>query len=374
MTKNTGIVLGVIGALIVVTGIVFIVTKSTYQTSPSTVTVTDNSTPVQGNNSGSDSSDNSGTAAAQKAGAPIAVTNATVYPTDTTAILTGMVTPNGAFTNYWYEYSTTQNLGSRSADQLLGSGYYNLSAPAYITGLTKNTTYYFRLVAQNQFDKSQGTIYSFRTTSGVSAPEGSAPTVRTVSVSDISDTGATLNGEVTPNKADTKFWFEYGQNADMGNSTIAASTGVGSTKLSKSVVIGNLAANTTYYYRINAQNQFGTVNGSVQTFKTAGPSTSAPSAKTNDATSIKTTSAQLNGVLSANGKITTYWFEYSTDSQFSAALLSRTDQLTIGTDAKNVVVKSTAENLKSKTTYYFRLVSENEIGTVKGDRQSFKTK
>ncbi len=372
MNKNTGIILGVIGALIVVTGIVFIVTMNTSQTSPSTVTVTDNSTPVQGNNP--DSSNGTGTTATQKAGAPIAVTNDTVYPTDTTAILSGTVTPNGAFTKYWYEYSTTQNLGSRSTDQMLGAGYYNLNAPAYITGLTKNTTYYFRLVAENQYDRSTGMVYSFKTTSGVSAPEGNAPSVRTVSVNDISATSATLSGEVTPNKADTKFWFEYGQNADMGNSTIPASAGVGSTKLSKSVVITNLAANTTYYYRINAQNQFGTVNGAVQTFKTAGPSASAPSAKTSNATSVTASNAQLNGVVSANGKITTYWFEYSTDSLLGAVLMNRTDQLTVGTDANNVAIKSTIPNLKSKTTYYFRLVAENELGTVRGDKESFKTK
>src|SRR3989338_422066 len=76
-------------------------------------------------------------------GTPLVVTNATVAHTDTTAVVVGTVNPNGAFTQYWYEYGTSANFGSKISNQLIGSGYTATPAPGYITGLTKDTTYYF---------------------------------------------------------------------------------------------------------------------------------------------------------------------------------------------------------------------------------------
>src|SRR3989338_3045612 len=112
--------------------------------------------------------DTGGTVAnSPQAGVPTVVTSSNVSPTDTTAIVNGNVNPRGAFTSYWYEYGfTSDTLGNKTVNQTVGSGFVQISAPGYITGLSKNSTYYFRLVAENQYGRVAGSIYSFKTTEG----------------------------------------------------------------------------------------------------------------------------------------------------------------------------------------------------------------
>ncbi|MFZ2151706.1 MAG: hypothetical protein WAV09_01205 [Minisyncoccia bacterium] len=311
-----------------------------------------------------------------QATAPTAITHSSVSPSDTTAIVSGTVNPKGALTNYWFEYSTVSNsFTNKTGSQAIGSGFSSLQAPGYITNLTKNTTYYFRLVVENQFGRENGIQYTFKTTEGNPAPVGSAPTTKTNSASSISRTTTTVNGEVTPNKSATYYWFEYGKTRGLGNTSILSSVGDGNVKVSVSASLSDLEPLTTYYFRINAQNQFGTINGSILDFKTTGPtSATAPKVETKDATGISSADATLHGLISANGTETKYWFEYSTDSLLGSVLLRTTPTETLGANSNNSSVKADVSNLASKTTYYFRLVGQNSQGTVRGDNTTFKTK
>ena len=270
MNKTSGIIIGVI----IVIGIGWYA-----------INQSDNSTALLVQNPNVDSTNN-----APPANLPDVVGNETAIPTDNTVVVTGKVTPNGAFTNYWYEYGTTPSMGHETSDQMLGSGFMSLNAPSYITGLTKDTTYYFRLNAKNKFGQVSDGQFSFTTTHDYVAPVGSAPTARTITASGITKISANLDGEVTPNKGITQFWYEYGINANLGNTTTLISVGDGASILPATQPLTNLAPATTYYYRINAQNQFGTTNGSILSFKTAGPADpitkSAPTVITQSATNI----------------------------------------------------------------------------------------
>lgn len=202
--------------------------------------------------------------------APIAVTGITAFPTDTTVTITGGAIPNGVATNYWFEYGTTVSVSSKTPAQSIGTGYTQIPTPITISGLRSETKYYYQLVAQNQLGKVTGIQYSFQTTKGTVARVGSIPTVRTTSANGISNTQANLNGAVDPNKDTTMYWFEYGKTNDLGETTAIASVGSGTASKPVSVTASNLDSGTTYYYRINAQNDFGTVNGKILTFKTGG--------------------------------------------------------------------------------------------------------
>ena len=204
--------------------------------------------------------------------APVVMTSSTAAPWDTTVVVTGTVNPNGTITNYWYEYGKTSSLGNKTENQTIGSGFVVIQAPSYIINLTKNTTYYFKLVAENQYGRADGNLFSFRTTEGNLPPAGGSPTVKTISASNISRTTAKINGEITPNKVATQYWFEYGKTVSLGNTTVFTSVEANVTKTPVSVSLSNLEPLTTYYFRLNAQNQFGTVIGSILNFKTAGPS------------------------------------------------------------------------------------------------------
>ena len=307
--------------------------------------------------------------------APHATTNATVAPTDTTAVVTGTVNPNGAITTYWYEFGTTSALGKSTSVQTVGSGYTAIPTPGYITGLAKNTTYYFRLVAQNAYGKSTGEQRIVTTTNGTPAPVGSLPAAKTLTINIQSSSAATLLGTVNPNKSSTQYWFEYGINGNLGNVTKFVSVGNGSATVNASAAISNLSGGTTYYYRINAQNEFGTVNGAILTFKTSGPAAStAPVVTTQVPAPVATTTATFNATVNPGGASTRYWFEYSSDSLLGSLLLRTTSQKTVAGNQGTVSVQTDVNNLKANTTYYVRIVAQNAQGTVRGAKESFTTK
>ena len=365
MTKNIWAGVGVIIVVLIIIGAVIYSNQNPVVSSlptTSTSTVINTNQPI------------TTTVTTSQAGSPNVVTSSSAIPTDTTVVVSGTVTPNGAKTQYWFEFGITPSLGSKTSAQMIGSGYSALPSPGYITGLAKDTTYFYQIVAQNSLGKVVGSQFSFKTTNGVSVPVGSTPTVRTSSASSVSRTSVILNGNVTPNKATTSYWFEYGTTKDFGNTTSVQDIGNGTAGVSASVQVENLNPLTTYYYRLNAQNQFGTIVGSTLSFKTTGPAApSAPDALTRSAISINGTSATLRATVNPNGAQTQYWFEFSTDSQLATSVQS-SSQTSAGSGTINTSVTASATSLSTSTTYYFRVVTQNSLGTTDGDILSFKTK
>lgn len=367
MTKNIwSSVIVIVVLLIIIGGAIIYSNQNNAPVSTSAVTSTstsDNSNPVATNP----------TATSPQPSTPNVVTSNEAIPTDSSVVVSGTVTPNGSQTNYWYEFGTTPNLGSKTSTQNIGSGYEAIPAPGYITGLTTNTTYYFQLVGQNDLGKVIGSQFSFQTTTGVPAPLGSVPNVRTTSATGTSRNGVTLNGTVTPNQSTTSYWFEYGTTKDFGNTTSLENVGNGTATVAAAIQVLNLDPLTTYYYRLNAENQFGTTIGTTLSFKTIGPAApSAPTASTKNATSIKSSTATLNATLNSNGLQTLYWFEFSTDSQLASSVQS-SSETSAGSGVNLVSVSANATGLSTSTTYYFRIVTQNNLGTARGDILSFMT-
>lgn len=259
MNNNTTVLVGIIALVIIGAGVYFVYTQKDGEMGPNaTSTVSGvNGTVVDENGD-----------VTQAPTAPSVSTDATVAPTDTTAVVTGTVVPNGAITNYWYEYGPTTSLGSKTSEHVVGSGFASIPTPGYITGLTKNTTYYFRLVAKNQFGQVSGELNQVKTSQNTPAPTAVAPTAKTLAASGITNTSATLAGQVNPNGVVARYWFEYGRTDSFGNTTAITSVGSGSAIVPATAVVTNLQRNTKYFFRINTQNQYGTVNGDIQTFRT----------------------------------------------------------------------------------------------------------
>ncbi len=305
--------------------------------------------------------------------APAVVTDTNVSPSNSTAVVTGKVTPNGAATTYWYEYGETTALGARTAAQAIGSGSIAIASPGYITGLKATTLYYFRLSAQNTYGTVNGTTKSFSTNSNP-PPTGNAPTAATNAAASVERTTASLKATVNPRGTQTTYWFEYGDSTSFGNLTSFESAGNGSSSAGVSASVSSLSPATKYYFRVNAQNQYGTVNGATQTFTTKGPSVSAPSVNTQNAKDVERTTATFRGTVDPNGAETKYWFEYSSDSLLGAVLLKTTPQRSAGAGTSATSVEANVAELTSDMTYYVRLVAQNSQGTVRGEKVSFKTK
>ncbi|OGZ72967.1 MAG: hypothetical protein A2908_00095 [Candidatus Staskawiczbacteria bacterium RIFCSPLOWO2_01_FULL_38_12b] len=309
-----------------------------------------------------------------QAGAPIVQTDSISAPYISTVVTKGTVNPNGAITTYWYEYGKTVALGSQTPNYLIGSGFTKMYTPAYITGLQANTDYYFRLSANNSFGTIHGITYTFKTNT-TPPPEGTAPTTSTQNATDITRTTVNLNGKINPNGAQSTFWFEYGSSSNLGSVTSFQSTNDSKSSSDVSVSISNLQPLTKYFFRLNAQNQFGTINGQILNFTTLGPvQATIPKVNTTSATNITNSSAKLNAGVNPNGAQTTYWFEYSNNSFLPDDKILNTQEQSLTDSAFNINVSATIDNLDNNTKYYIRVAAKNRYGTVRGDMVSFTTK
>ena len=144
-----------------------------------------------------------------------------------------------------------------------------------------------------------------------------APVVQTFINPNVSNSTATVNGQVKPNGSSTEYWFEYGENTALGSRTVTQQVGSGYYLTPTPAYITGLRSNTIYYFRLSAKNSFATVNGDTFSFQTnTNPPSPAlvPAAHTNSATSVSRMTANINGAVNPNGSEATYWFEYGKDS------------------------------------------------------------
>jgi phosphodiesterase/alkaline phosphatase D-like protein len=293
---------------------------------------------------------------------PTATTSAATTITTTGATLNGSVNANNASTAVTFQYGTTIGYGSTvtaTQSPVTGSTATAVSYP--LSGLTPNTTYHYRVVGVNTAGTTNGTDLTFTTTAVV-------PTATTSAATTITTTGATLNGSVNANNTSTTVTFDYGLTTSYGTSGTAAQSPVtGITATAVSYALSGLTPNTTYHFRVNGVNSFGTTNGTDLTFTTTA---AVPTATTNAATTITTTGAMLNGSVNANNASTTVTFDYGLTTSYGTSGTAVQSPVT-GTTA--TAVSYALSGLTPNTTYHFRVNGVNAGGTTIGLDQSFTT-
>lgn len=132
------------------------------------------------------------------------------------------------------------------------------------------------------------------------------PTLTTRTVNNITGTTATSGGNVTDEGTGTVvergICWSKGITPTIANNITIKGGGVGTFSSNMS----DLEAATTYYVRAYAKNEAGLGYGMAVSFTTLGQ---APTATTQAATNITSTSATLNGVVNANYLSTTVTFD-----------------------------------------------------------------
>jgi len=299
-----------------------------------------------------------------RAALPIATTNAASDVTTSGATLNGTVNANNAGTTVTFEYGLTTAYGTTvTADQSPVLGTIDTAVSTAITGLTQNTTYYFRVVGVNIAGTTNGSDLTFTTTAAV-------PTVTTNAASGITAMGATLNGTVNANNASITVTFEYGLTTAYGSTVTADQSPVtGNSDTAVSKTLTGLTANTTYHYRVVGANSSVTTNGSDMTFITS-TSGAFATVTTNAASGITTSGATLNGTVNANNASTTVTFQYGLSTEYESTVTA--DQSPV-TGSSNTAVSKTITGLSANTTYHYRAVGVNSAGITYGGDLTFTT-
>jgi len=239
----------------------------------------------------------------------------------------------------------------------------NVVVSESLSSLLPNTTYHYRVVAENSLGISRGNDVPFTTES-----LGSAPTVSTDPADSITSTSAMLTGTVNPNGLSTQTYFQWGTSTSYGNTTPSQSIGGGTSNVSVAAMLSSLSPSTTYHYRVVASNSAGTKNGLDATFTTL-RSSGPPMVLTSSVTNVTMNSAQLNGIVNPNGSPTSVYFQWGITTSYGNVTASQS----IGSDTTKINVTDSLTSLSPNTRYYCVLVATNRRGTTYGDSISFTT-
>lgn len=288
-------------------------------------------------------------------------------PEPNIAELKGEINPEGAsLTGCHFEYGietpSEASVPCEPPAASIPSDHLNHPVAAVLADLRGHTTYLYRLVATN----ADGTSDAPATALTTSSP--SKPTIETSSVITTGPTSATFTADISDGFGLTIGRFEYGTSAAYGASTpfeTPMTTGAGDTgELSASVT--GLLPGTTYHFRADALNFSGLGEGADQTFTTS----DTPKVQPLPATDVTQTTAILNADINPSGSPTTYRFEYGREASYD----TRTPEShLVGTD--NTLQEAIAEisGLTPSTTYHFRVVAINGVGTGEGVDQVLTT-
>jgi phosphodiesterase/alkaline phosphatase D-like protein len=194
---------------------------------------------------------------------PTATTRPATQVAQTSMTLNGIVDPKGHATTYYFEYGTTTNFGFETSPVGAGAGTGGFAVAVQVSGLASNTTYHFRLVAVNVGGTALG---GGRAATTAPLP----PAVVTGGASKVALSSAVITGLVNPEGQATTYYFQFGTTTSYGLQTPTATLGSGTSNILAQSDLEGLTSNTSYHYRVVAQNKGGISYGADRTLKTAG--------------------------------------------------------------------------------------------------------
>jgi sugar lactone lactonase YvrE len=288
----------------------------------------------------------------------------------TSASLTGSLSPNGFDAHYYFQWGTTTSYGSTSPEPPgtdAGEGAGAVAAITGLTGLAPNTTYHYRLLGTNSFGTTFGEDQKF-TTSG-------PPRISNEPTSGIGHEEATINAKINPGELATTYHFEYGETKSYGTEVPlgGASIGSGSEAVAVSAPLSGLKLGVTYHFRVIASNEAGVTTGGDQVFTTIAP---APIDSTS-VVDVTSTEATLQTQINPLGHDTTSFFQYGTSSckanPAGCTSVPTPPGADIGAGEADVPQSLRIRGLAPGTTYYYRVLAINSLGTSEGAERTFTT-
>lgn len=195
--------------------------------------------------------------------APSAETGVASVSATTRVTLNGAVTPAGSTVVYAFEYGTTTAYGQRTPEVELAASAPKTKVKTVLTGLSRNATYHYRLVARDAQGTDVGRDRTFTTSTAQRAPSAS-----TLPAAPVGGDRATLVARVNPSGLPTTYRFEWGPTTKYGSSTPIADAGSGSAPTTVTFELTGLNPGAAYHYRVVASNAAGADGGGNRSFRT----------------------------------------------------------------------------------------------------------
>ena len=281
--------------------------------------------------------------------------------------LSGTVNPNGAATHYKFEYGISTGYGATSPEGQLPSGTSADGVSTELKSLLPNTTYHFRLVAGNSVGSTPSEDKEFTTPK----IEPAAPIAEAIEPVE-TPTGYKLQGNINPNGLETGYHFEYGTTTGYGTNIPEANVNIGegeaTVSVSQEIGLSKLTPNTTYHYRIVAENSKGPGVSKDEQFTTKPESPAVlatPFTKTAEGYVI-------NGTVNPHGAPTTYHFEFGTTTAYGTDFPAP-EEAVAGSGSTPVAVSVVVGQFPPGIPYHYRLVAKNKGGTTISEDQEFTT-
>jgi phosphodiesterase/alkaline phosphatase D-like protein len=304
--------------------------------------------------------------------------------------LEAQLNPNNQETGYDFQYAASEKGLEESPENanhefntrgeyefvepLKGSGYQ--VAKALLNELTSKTTYYYRIIAENETTQTTGTgepykgpIQKFEWLPPQLGTAAGAPTVTQY-------TASVPVPMITPEvlaPVHASYYLLYGPSepGEFTSPMLSAGSGTNPNTLAP-VQLTGLQPGTTYHYEVAASSAIGQVTGPPQTFTTAPGevSTAPPEVGPQSARFVNETSAVIEGELNPEGLATTYEVQYGTTASYGSNAQAAAAMGPF-TSAQDTLVA--LAGLTSGTTYHYRLVATNGAGTDGGPDETFTT-
>lgn len=272
------------------------------------------------------------------------------------------VVTNNSFTGITNASSVGVEYGTNSSLSGALTSYAFVGSPfsANISGLSDNTTYYYRAVVDVNGQKYYGAIKNFKTLDGGSG----TCTVISGTATNVQPNSATIADSSYTNPGGTVYYVgvQYGTNSNLDGAQAA----YGTPGTPFSVNLNGLTADKTYYYRafIYVNGQY--IYGDIKSFTTG---------KGGTVCTVSTGSASIIGTNDAMVVGNTYSAPYGTASYCGVQCSTNYDmtgyQLSFCDSANPFQVRLT--NLQPNQTYYYRAWIFINNDYVMGDIKSFKT-
>jgi len=219
----------------------------------------------------------------------------------------------------------------------------------------------YQLVGTNQFLSVPYALYAEHSGSSTLSP----PTASVQAATNIQSFSAQLNGTVNGKGYLTTTSFLFGLTSNYGQ-IYQADNVTGNANVNISFTPSNLQSNTTYHYKIKAQNAVDITFSNDTSFTTAA---SAPILNTPNTTTILALSASTASQITNDGgsPVTARGVCWSTNHNPTIGDSHTTDGSGTGTFNSNLI------GLTTNTLYYVRSYATNDVGTSYSYEVSFTT-